>query len=80
MLRQVYSHHPQAKVISTSNAEVNAPILSINARVGFTVHRRNVDYQITRTTLDRWCLAQLGRQAGAPRNGSTIRSAYPKTG
>jgi len=33
---------------------VNTPILSINARVGFTVAWRNVDYQVTRETLDEW--------------------------
>jgi hypothetical protein len=55
LLRQVHACHPEAKVMSTCNAEVNAPILSINARVGFAVRRRIVDYQITRTVLDGWC-------------------------
>lgn len=54
MLQQVHAHQPEATVISTSNAEDNAPILSINARVGFTVHRRSVDYQVTRAALDAW--------------------------
>jgi len=54
MLRQVHEAHPDATVIGTSNAEVNAPILSINARVGFTVAWRNVDYQVTREVLDEW--------------------------
>ena len=44
MLRQVHQMHPEATVIGTNNAEVNAPILSINARVGFKVAWRNVDY------------------------------------
>jgi GNAT superfamily N-acetyltransferase len=52
MLRQVHELHPQATVIGTNNAEVNTPILSINARVGFEVAWRNVDYQATRATLD----------------------------
>jgi GNAT superfamily N-acetyltransferase len=52
MLRQVHQTHPEATVIGTNNAEVNAPILSINARVGFKVAWRNVDYQVTRTMLD----------------------------
>ena len=47
-------------VIGTNNAEVNAPILSINARVGFKVAWRNVDYQVTRASLDSWA----GRRAG----------------
>jgi GNAT superfamily N-acetyltransferase len=54
MLRQVHETHPEAMMIGTNNAEVNAPILSINARVGFTVAWRNVDYQVTREALDEW--------------------------
>jgi len=54
MLRQVHETHPEAMVIGTNNAEVNAPILSINAGVGFAVAWRNVDYQVTRDALDEW--------------------------
>ena len=54
MLRQVHEAHPEATVIGTNNAEVNTPILSINARVGFSVAWRNVDYQVTREALDEW--------------------------
>jgi GNAT superfamily N-acetyltransferase len=54
MLRQVHEMHPEATVIGTNNAEVNAPILSINARAGFKVAWRNVDYQVTREVLDEW--------------------------
>jgi hypothetical protein len=43
MLRQVNETHPEATVIGTNNAEVNAPILSINARIGFKAAWRNVD-------------------------------------
>src|SRR5947207_13927077 len=52
MLRQVHESHPNATVIGTNNAEVNAPILSINARVGFKIAWRNVDYQVRREALD----------------------------
>jgi hypothetical protein len=52
MLRQVHETHPGAVMIGTNNAEVNAPILSINARVGFTVAWRNVDDHVTREVLD----------------------------
>ena len=41
-------------VIGTNNTEVNAPILSINAGVGFAVAWRNADYQVTRDALDEW--------------------------
>jgi RimJ/RimL family protein N-acetyltransferase len=54
MLRQVHEVHPEATRIGTNNAEVNAPILSINARVGFKIAWRNVDYQVTRDVLDAW--------------------------
>jgi GNAT superfamily N-acetyltransferase len=54
MLRQVHEAHPEATTIGTNNAEVNAPILSINALVGFKVAWRNVDYQMARDALDKW--------------------------
>jgi GNAT superfamily N-acetyltransferase len=54
MLRQVHEMHPEATMIGTDNAEVNAPILSINARVGFKIAWRNVDYQVTRAALESW--------------------------
>jgi hypothetical protein len=60
MLRQVHEMHPEATVIGTNNAELNVPILSINARVGFKVAWRNVDYQVTRPC----CTDQLGRGLG----------------
>ena len=62
MLRQVNETHPEATVIGTNNAEVNAPILSINARIGFKAVWRNVDYQVTRDALDEW---ERGRGDGA---------------
>ena len=43
MLRQLNETHPEATVIGTNNAEVNTPILSINARIGFKAAWRNVD-------------------------------------
>ena len=52
ILRQIRAAHPGAEEISTYNAESNAPILSINKRLGFGVRRRYVDYQITRAELD----------------------------
>ena len=60
MLRQVHEMHPDAVVIGTNNAEVNAPILSINARVGFNVAWRNVDDQVTRDVLDEWARSAIG--------------------
>jgi GNAT superfamily N-acetyltransferase len=54
MLRQVHEAHPEATVIGANNAEVNAPILSVNACVGFKIAWRNVDYQVSRAVLDAW--------------------------
>ncbi len=54
MFRQIRNRHPEVALMITSNAEVNAPMLSINRRVGFQVHRRIVDYQVTREALDAW--------------------------
>jgi GNAT superfamily N-acetyltransferase len=60
-LRQIRSSHPGAEEMRTFNAESNAAILSVNRRLGFTAHRRHVDYQITRKELD----ARLPAAGGA---------------
>jgi GNAT superfamily N-acetyltransferase len=64
-MRHIRSHHPELKMMITSNAESNAPMLSINARVGFIVYRRTVDYQITRGALDAWSLAPPHQESDA---------------
>ena len=46
MLRLIRSRHPDVRFITTSNANVNAPILSINTRLGFTEHRYTASYQV----------------------------------
>jgi len=51
MLGLVRRRHPEVRMIVTSNAEVNAPMLSINQRLGFSVHRRHGSYQIDPQTL-----------------------------
>ncbi|MGJ7495906.1 GNAT family N-acetyltransferase [Variovorax sp. RT4R15] len=51
MLELVRERHPDVQMIVTANAEVNAPMLSINQRLGFLVHRRNGSYQIDPHTL-----------------------------
>jgi GNAT superfamily N-acetyltransferase len=52
ILRQIRSATPDAQEVRTFNAESNAPIRSVNRRLGFSVLRRHVDYQITRAELD----------------------------
>jgi GNAT superfamily N-acetyltransferase len=54
MLRQIRTCQPEAATMITHNAEKNAPMLAINARVGFKIYRRFVDYQISREALDGW--------------------------
>jgi len=70
MLRQVHEAHSRATVIGTNNAEMNAPILSINARVGFKVAWRYVDYQVTREALDAWNIALPNQNTGMQGDGS----------
>ncbi|WP_213954066.1 MULTISPECIES: hypothetical protein [unclassified Variovorax] len=51
MLELVHTRHLEVQMIITSNAEMNAPILSINQRLGFAVHRCNGQYQLDRQAL-----------------------------
>ncbi|MDH6593627.1 GNAT superfamily N-acetyltransferase [Variovorax sp. TBS-050B] len=46
MLENVRARHPGLRTVITYNAEVNAPILAINRRLGFEVHRRQGFYQL----------------------------------
>lgn len=46
MLNLIRSRHPEVRMMITSNAEANAPMLSINRRLGFAVHRREATYQL----------------------------------
>jgi GNAT superfamily N-acetyltransferase len=54
MLNMIRARHPGVRTMITSNAEVNAPIRSINHRLGFAVHRQEATYQISRETLCRY--------------------------
>ncbi|MFW9929936.1 MAG: GNAT family N-acetyltransferase, partial [Candidatus Thorarchaeota archaeon] len=42
MLLYVKEHYPEASFIKTGNAESNAPMLSINNRLGFTVFKESI--------------------------------------
>ena len=46
--------HPEVRMMITTNAAANAPMLSINQRLGFAVHREDGTYQINRETLARF--------------------------
>jgi GNAT superfamily N-acetyltransferase len=46
MLRLVHERHPEVTMATTSNAEVNAPMLAINRQLGFVPYRHDGVYQI----------------------------------
>jgi len=46
MLALVRERHPEVATAITNNAEVNAPMLAINHRLGFAAHRHDGVYQI----------------------------------
>jgi hypothetical protein len=58
MRRQVDENHPEVDTMSTGNAEMNAAMRSINARAGFKMHRRFVEYQAGRDAPDLWSSAR----------------------
>ena len=45
MLYFVHKKYPEAKYISTGNADANAPMLSINRRMGFKLHLQKKVYK-----------------------------------
>jgi len=59
MLRLLRDRHPQIRLMITGNAEVNAPMLSINNRLGFTVYRRAGSYQIGHDALAAWLSTRM---------------------
>jgi len=54
MLNLIRARHPEVRMMITTNAEANAPMLSINQRLGFAVHQEHATYQIGRETLSRF--------------------------
>jgi RimJ/RimL family protein N-acetyltransferase len=46
MMRLIRDRHPDIQFVTTSNANLNAPILAINTQLGFTEHQRMAVYQI----------------------------------
>ena len=53
MLQLIRERHPGVRTMVTTNAQANAPMLSINRRLGFTVHREDATYQIGCDALQR---------------------------
>ncbi len=65
MLLRVREEFPQARVVRTGNAFSNAPMLSINERLGFRLYREGMEVQIGLAELE----AYLEK---APESGVTI--------
>jgi GNAT superfamily N-acetyltransferase len=59
MLLLVRARRPEVRLAITSNANVNAPMLSVNTRLGFVEHRRDQRYQISREALGRQASKQF---------------------
>ena len=57
MLRLVRDVRPEARLMTTSNAAANAPMLSINGRLGFVRFKEVVTYQTGRDGLAAWLAA-----------------------
>lgn len=53
MLRMVHARHPEVTTTITWNANVNAPMLSINQRLGFGVYRQENAFQLALEALGR---------------------------
>jgi len=51
MLELVHTRHPGVRTMITHNAHANAPMLSINERLGFARHRDDRTYQLDRAVL-----------------------------
>ncbi|MGE3348748.1 MAG: N-acetyltransferase [Ramlibacter sp.] len=59
MLQLIHARHPGVRTMITTNAEANGPMLSINQRLGFAMHREEGTYQFTLDALAPW--AQAGQ-------------------
>lgn len=53
MLELMHERQPQIRTLITTNANANAPMLSINERLGFAVYRRDATYQLGLDALQR---------------------------
>jgi GNAT superfamily N-acetyltransferase len=64
ILRQVRDSHPEARIMETANGEMNETMRAINVQAGFRPHRRFVQYQVTRDSLDLWRASLQGTNRG----------------
>ena len=54
MLLKIKEEFPKANIISTGNATTNAPMLSINDRLGFKPHKEGITAQLTLENLEKY--------------------------
>lgn len=54
MLLQIKEEFPKIKIIATGNATTNAPMLSINDRLGFKPHKEGITAQMSFETLEKY--------------------------
>jgi GNAT superfamily N-acetyltransferase len=60
MLLYIRDRYPAVTVVTTDNATTNAPMLSINERLGFRVYKESVTSQITTDKLGQYLQSQTG--------------------
>src|SRR5262249_7799597 len=58
MLREIRSSYPSVSKVITHNAQSNAPMQSINRKLGFNIHREIGTYQIDRDAIGAWLSAR----------------------
>ncbi|MFQ5919181.1 MAG: GNAT family N-acetyltransferase [Thermoplasmata archaeon] len=61
MLLHVREELPQVKVVVTGNATINAPMLSINERLGFKPYKEGIEAQISLEEVEAYLAARRGR-------------------
>lgn len=64
MLRLVRERKPGVTLMTTNNAASNAPMLSINARLGFVRHKEIGTYQVGPAALQAWLVSRTPRRDG----------------
>lgn len=54
MLEYILERHPEVTTIGTTNETSNAPVMSINERLGFQRTKETTEHRITRAALEDW--------------------------
>ncbi|MHA1345631.1 MAG: GNAT family N-acetyltransferase [Candidatus Heimdallarchaeaceae archaeon] len=54
MLLKTKEDYPEVKIVTTDNATENKPMLSINDRLGFKVHKESISAQMKREDLEKY--------------------------